>query len=242
MIWVFGMIIKFGLIKCIKKLIYKQNIKINQMTYNYKLDNFVSIPNGDDTRLIIIDKDGNFKYSIIVDLSHWFVKNNCIVIKMTNKNDIMLSFDSRETAQLALDKLETIRKMLLDQTGQLVSNRPTFNTLNIQMMCQSTSGLTPLFVSGGTPALQNNVGVLQKPRSRVKVTVNAGTLVYCGKPSLDPDSRYGCYFTSVADNGNPTLARVNDGDVQLGDILFWIANIAGFDIDTTDRIDYEYFI
>ena len=203
------------------------------MTYNYKLDNFVSIPNGDDARLIIIDKDGNFKYSIIVDLSHWFVKNNCVVIKMTNKNDIMLSFDSRETAQLALDKLETIRKMLLDQTGQLVVNdRPTFNTLNIQMMANVTS-------TNGD--LATNVDVLQKPKSRVKVTVNAGTLVYCGKPSLNPLT-YGCYFTSVTDNGDPTLARVNDGDVQKGDLLYWLGDVCGFQLDETDRIDLEYFI
>jgi len=84
------------------------------MTFNYKLDNFISIPTGDDKRLIIVDKNNNFKYSIITDISHWFVKNNCVVIKMTNKNDIMLSFESREIAQSALDKLESIRKLLLE--------------------------------------------------------------------------------------------------------------------------------
>ena len=204
------------------------------MTYNYKLDNFVSIPNGDDTRIIIIDKDGNFKYSVIVDLSHWFVKNNCVVIKITNKNDIMLSFDSRETAQLALDKLENIRKLLLNQTGALVKDeRPTLNTLNIQMIANVTTGYGSLATV--TP-------VQQKPKSRVKVIINGGGVVYAGKPSLDPDMHtFGCYFTSAADNGDDTKARINDGDVQLGDKLYWTGR-SGFDLDVTDRIDLEYFI
>jgi hypothetical protein len=202
------------------------------MTYNYKLDNFVSIPNGDDTRLIIIDKDGNFKYSIIVDLSHWFVKNNCVVIKMTNKNDILLSFDSRETAQFALDKLEIIRKMLIDQTNQLSNDRPTFNTLNIQMMANNTQ-------TNGD--LATNTAVLQKPKSRIKIIVNGGTIVYCGKPELNPIT-YGCYFTSQIDNGNPALARINDGDVQKGDLLYWLGDVCGFWLDDTDYIDYDYLI
>lgn len=83
------------------------------MTYEYKLDNFITTPNGDDTRIIILDKNSNFRYSIITDLSHWFVKNNCVIIKITNKNDIMLSFESREIAYLALDKLDEIRKKLI---------------------------------------------------------------------------------------------------------------------------------
>lgn len=205
------------------------------MTYNYKLDNFVSIPNGDDKRIIIIDKDGNFRYSIIVDLSHWFVKNNCVVIKITNKNDIMLSFDSRQTAQSALDKLETIRKMLLTQTGAIVKDeRPTFNTENIQMMAQVAT------VRGD---LATTNPVTQQPKSRIKVTINAGTYVYCGRPDMDPDGfTFGCYFTSAVAAGDENQARVNDGDVQIGDLLYWIPQNAGFDLDTTDRIDYEYLI
>jgi hypothetical protein len=119
--------------------------------------------------------------------------------------------------------------------------RPTFNTLNIQMICQSTSGITPMFVSGGTPALYGNAPVLQKPKSRVKIIVNSGGQVYAGIPD-GPWGKIGTYFTSVSANGDPSQARVNDGDVQIGDILFWISVVTGFDIDTTDRIDYEYLI
>jgi hypothetical protein len=204
------------------------------MTYEYSLNNFVSIPTGDNTRIIIQDKNGNFRYSVILDLSHWFVKNNCLVIKITNGNDIMLSFDSRETAQSALDKLEIIRKMLLVQTGELVEEeRPTLNTLNIQMMANVTAGYGSLATV--TP-------VLQKPKSRIKVYINGGGMVYAGKPSLDPDGHtFGCYFTSPEANGDDIQARVNDGDVQLGDLLYWTGR-SGFDLDVTDRIDLEYFI
>ena len=203
------------------------------MTYNYSLENFVTIPNSEETRIIIQDKDSNFKYSVIVDLSHWFIKNNCVVIKITNKNDIMLSFESRAVAQQALDKLETIRKILLSKSGKLVGgdDRPTFNTLNIQMMARTT---------GNRGDLATDDVVLQKPRSRVKVIINAGGVVYAGFPS--GSTTIGCYFTSPTDNGDESKARINDGDVQLGDKLYWIGDNTGFELDVTDRIDYEYFI
>jgi len=83
------------------------------MTYNYKLENFLIKPINGDKRLIVYDKDGNFVDSVITDLSHFFVKNNCLVIKITNKNDLILSFESRTVAQQALSKLETYRKDLI---------------------------------------------------------------------------------------------------------------------------------
>jgi hypothetical protein len=150
---------------------------------------------------------------------------------MTNQNDIMLSFDSRETAQLALDKLETIRKSLLIQTTELTKNeRPTLNTLNIQMMANTTAA---------DGDLATDTPVLQSPRSRIKVVVNGGGVVYAGFPDA---STIGCYFTSVEDNGDPTKARINDGDVKIGDKLYWIGGVCGFELDTTDRLDFEYFI
>lgn len=83
------------------------------MTYTYKLDNFLIKPVNGDKRLFIYDKDNNFIDSITSDISHYFVKNNCLVIKITNKNDLILSFDSRSTAQSALEKLDNYRKSLM---------------------------------------------------------------------------------------------------------------------------------
>ena len=78
------------------------------MTYNYNLENFLSIPSSSDSRLFIYDKDRNFVDSIIPSLSHYFVRNNCLVIKMTNKNDIILSFKDLVTAKQALSKLDVV--------------------------------------------------------------------------------------------------------------------------------------
>lgn len=204
------------------------------MTYNYKLENFLVKPINEDKRLFIYDKNGNFVDSIITDLSHWFVKNNCLVIKIINKNDIILSFESRLVAQQAADKLELYRKELMTLTGEITSNdnRPTFNTLNKNMMCLD---ITP----GVDNQLATGVPVQQIPKSRIKIIVNNGGFVHAGVP----DGVYiGCYFTSSTDNGDPTKARVNDGDVQLGDLLYWIGSVAGFDVDSTDYLDYDYLI
>jgi hypothetical protein len=81
------------------------------MEFDYKLDNFVGVPN-EDKRIIIYDKIGSFKYSINpVNISHTYVKNNCLIIKIFNKNDISLTFESLEIARLALIKLDDTRKM-----------------------------------------------------------------------------------------------------------------------------------
>lgn len=78
------------------------------MTYNYNLDNFLAIPDNSDDRLFIYDKNRNFVDSIIPSLSHYFVRNNCLVIKITNKNDIILSFKDLITAKEALSKLDLV--------------------------------------------------------------------------------------------------------------------------------------
>lgn len=211
------------------------------MLYNYKLDNFVSIPTGDDKRIFIYDKNGNFNYSIIVDLSHWFVKNNCVVIKITNRNDIMLSFESRLVAQQALDKLDSVRKSILDTTGKLDPNQwIKFNTLNKYMM--------PNDITANYQLALNDV-VSQQPKSSVKVIINTSTYVYCGKPTFsnppNPDRPIGCYFTSPEDNGDVTKARVNDGDVQIGDKLYWIlqwADDTNYELASDDSVDFEFLI
>lgn len=84
------------------------------MTYNYKLDNFLSTPTSDDWRMMVLDKNGDYVDTLTTDLSHYFVSNNCLVIKITNKNDLILSFESKAVAQQALQKLDEYRKILLN--------------------------------------------------------------------------------------------------------------------------------
>lgn len=87
------------------------------MTYEFKFDNFVSVPINGDQRLIIWDKNNNYIDSLTTDISHFFVKNNCLIIKITNKNDLILSFESRAVAQQALDKMDSYRKSLMALAG-----------------------------------------------------------------------------------------------------------------------------
>lgn len=78
------------------------------MTYKYDLNNFLSTPSSNDTRLFIYDKDRNLVDSIMPSLSHYFVRNNCLIIKITNRNDMILSFVDTSTAKQALSKLDVI--------------------------------------------------------------------------------------------------------------------------------------
>jgi hypothetical protein len=201
------------------------------MTYNYNLENFLITPFGTDKRLFIYDKNNVFVDSIITDISHYFVKNNCLVIKITNKNDLILSFESREVAKLALEKLDLYRKNLMVTNDFILRpNRPTFNTMNRNMLANIT-------VTDGDLAL--NTVVQQQPTSRVEVIVRGSSHISCGYPD---GSNIGCYFTSVTDAGDPTKARINDGDVMLGDQLYWIGSIANFNLDDTDYLDFDFLI
>lgn len=203
------------------------------MAYEYKLENFIAKPINGDKRLFIYNKDGELVDSIIVDLSHYFVKNNCLIIKITNKNDLILSFADKSIAQQALEKLDDYRRDLMTANFKLTrSNIITFNTLNRNMRCLDiTPGVDNQLVTLST--------VAQIPISRIDVIVNGSTHISCGVPDgLD----IGCYFTSAEDAGDVTKARINNGDVQLGDQLYWIGSIAGFDPDSTDWIDFDYLI
>ena len=146
------------------------------MTYKYNLDNFLAKPINGDQRLIINDKNNNYVDSIITDLSHYFVKNNCLVIKITNKNDLILSFESASVAQQALEKLDSYRKSLMMTNSNLNrTNIPTFNTLNRNMVCLD-------IIPNVDDQLVLVTGVEQIPRSRIEVIVNGSTHVSCGFP------------------------------------------------------------
>ena len=201
------------------------------MTYEYKLENFLSVPLNGDQRLIINDKNGNYVDSIITDLSHYFVKNNCLVIKITNKNDLILSFESRIVAQQSLEKLDDYRKILMTSKGDISRpNRPTFNTMNRNMMAN---------IIIADFQLATNSLVQQQPTSRVEVIVNGSSHISCGIPD---GVSIGCYFVPNGYGSSVSNARINDGDVKIGDQLYWIQSVAGFYLEDTDYLDYDYLI
>lgn len=79
------------------------------MSYNYKSTNFLSSPTPDDKRMKIYDKNRNLRYSIEPDLSYFYISSNCIIIKITNKNDIILTFANEPDAILAMEKLKIVK-------------------------------------------------------------------------------------------------------------------------------------
>lgn len=202
------------------------------MSYIYNVENFLSNPIGGEKRLIFYDKNGNYTDSVNTEISHYFVRNNCLVIKVTNKNDLILSFESNAIAKQALTKLSDIRKILLLNNNNLTRGSivPTVNILNRNMQCNDI-----------TPSVDNqlaiNTLVLHIPLSRIEVIFNNITHVPCGYPD---GLIIGCYFVPVEAEGDPSYARLNDGDVQKGDQLYWISSVAGFDIDSSDSLSFEY--
>jgi hypothetical protein len=111
------------------------------MTYNYKVENFLSVPTSDDLSIIVLDKDNNYVDSLTPDMSHYFVSNNCLVIKITNKNDLILSFESKLIAQQALEKLNTFRKEVLNNIPTITSGSSGIS---------GTSGSSGISISGSS--------------------------------------------------------------------------------------------
>lgn len=149
------------------------------MEYNYLYDNFISTPTGLDNRIIVYNKNGEFVYSIDpTTISHTYVRNNCLIIKIFNKNDISLNFDSSATADLAIVKFDTIRKMF-----SAVWNEPT-------------SGSTGSNGSSGTSGESSSSGVSgTSGSSGISVEGTSGT---SGSSGVD-----GNFYGSSGTNGEP---------------------------------------
>ena len=90
------------------------------MTFDYKSSNFLATPSATDRRIRIYDKNHNLRFSIEPDLSYYYVMNRCLVIKITNKNDIILSFENKADATLAISRLATVKAALAPVTDPYV--------------------------------------------------------------------------------------------------------------------------
>jgi len=86
------------------------------MNYNYKSTNFLASPTPDDKRMKIYDKNKNLRYSIEPDLSYFYISSNCIIIKITNKNDIVLTFANESDANLAMERLKVVKLQFGENT------------------------------------------------------------------------------------------------------------------------------
>jgi hypothetical protein len=193
---------------------------------NYTLATFLAQPTDDDTRIKIFDKNKVLKYSIDPNPAFFFTKSNIIVIKMEDKNVIYIDFDSINDANQAIVKLNDAKKYLIQLAKMSQTNGTVvFSKLNLNMNAMRT------FIDGDRCC---NTPINNHPKvgSFVKVFVNGLEVNVGGK--VTP---YDCYFSS--DNG--LTARII-GDEKYGDYLYWNTSIAGYNLDVTDFIDFEYLI
>ncbi len=87
------------------------------MIFDYKSSNFISIPTTEDKRIYIYDKNKNLIYSIDPFVSFFYLLNNCIIIKITNENDIKLTFETKDDAIIAFNKLIEVKDYFIFRSG-----------------------------------------------------------------------------------------------------------------------------
>ena len=89
--------------------------------YNYDLINFIATPTSSDVTIKIFDKNGVFKYSISPLISYYFFKNQYVVIKVDDAEDIMLDFEDSQTAMSALEKLNDAKTIITEQADSNIT-------------------------------------------------------------------------------------------------------------------------
>jgi hypothetical protein len=82
------------------------------INYNYLVDNFISLTT-DKKTIKIFDKYGVFKYAFNPAISYYFYKNNYVYIKVENDDDITLDFETNAQAIEALEKLNSVKKLVI---------------------------------------------------------------------------------------------------------------------------------
>lgn len=80
------------------------------MNFEYKSENFLSHPALNDKRIRIYNKNKYLKYSIDPFLNYAYVKNNCLIINLSENidNNIVLKFENKEDANIGILKLNDV--------------------------------------------------------------------------------------------------------------------------------------
>lgn len=188
---------------------------------NYTLETFLATPSAEDTKLRIYDRNRILKYTMSPELSYFFVKNNLVIIKQENQADVILNFEDSSVAIKALSKLNAAKKTISENilpvpsTGEI-----TFSTINLNM---------PALVTNSDGDLACNTPVGELPTSNIRVFIN-GVEVNVGA-TMD------CFFSP--DGG--VMKRPING-ATIGDLLYWNGNVADYQLDTIDSIDFVYLV
>lgn len=98
--------------------------------YNYTLDTFISIPTSEDKFIKIFDKYGKLRYTVDPRLAYFYYKSNFVFIKVENSNDIVLDFENNNVAISALEKLNSVQKIIVQQHSEEI-NYYTKEELNL---------------------------------------------------------------------------------------------------------------
>jgi len=84
------------------------------MIFNFKSINFIKIATENENSIKIYNKTGNLIYTINPDLAYFFYKNNFVIIKIDDEEDITLDFETNADAIKALSKLNDTKKKLIE--------------------------------------------------------------------------------------------------------------------------------
>jgi hypothetical protein len=79
--------------------------------FNYKYENFVAVPTGNDTQLRIYDKNNNLVYTFDPNVAYFYTKNNYVNIQVEDEKDINLDFENENEALRAITKLNQYKKL-----------------------------------------------------------------------------------------------------------------------------------
>jgi len=194
----------------------------------YELNSFLAIPSDTDTRLRIYDKYINLRYTVDPNISYFYKNANIAVISIEGDKSINLDFTTSDECSLALTKLNDYKQIIISNLTTspsiiLGKTSDVFSSSNLNMLAKVTD-------SGNTLAC--DVVIIDVPlfHSQVRVFIN-GIEVNCGGKVYPFD----CYFS----NDNGLTSRII-GDERTGDKLYWNNSVAGYELDTTDLIDFVY--
>ena len=200
---------------------------IDSTESTYSITNFLATPSDTDTTMRIYNKLNKLIYTIDPNRSYFLYQSNIVIIRTTDKVDILLSFPNNEEASDALIRLNYVKNLLI---GPLYPLLPEIietgrSKANLNMSAEIT-------VNDGNLAC--NTAILDTPvrASFIKVFVN-GIEVNVGGATYP----YDCYFSS---DGGTTVKTL--GYEKIGDKLYWNYSVANYNLDVIDLIDFHYLI
>lgn len=90
--------------------------------FNYDINTFISNPTVSDMNIKIYDKNRILRHTIVPDISFSYTKNNLLIIKISNDNDIILDFIDENTAISAQARFIEVKKLIEVNTSTTVDS------------------------------------------------------------------------------------------------------------------------